>query len=135
MLKRSFTLVMMLAAATALSAHAPQDEHNREAPKTFQWVNQRSGDCHLSGVLTLYPDGRAHWDATTWTDSTHNRDIWHETLQVVNASNQELFGFGVWDSPGMNSPPYGGQYNWSKDGTFPSEFFDQISAANSLGDC
>jgi len=85
--------------------------------------------------LTVYPDGRAHWDATTWTDSTHNKDIWHETLRLLNSQNQELFGFGVWDSPPMDSPPNGGQYNWSRDGQFPKEFFDSVVTATSSGDC
>ena len=33
--------------------------------KTFQWIDQRAGNCHLSGVLTIYSNGHAHWDATT----------------------------------------------------------------------
>jgi len=105
------------------------------APKVFKWVDERAGNCHMSGVLTLYPDGRAHWDATTWTDSTHNKDFWHETLRVFNGQNQELFGFGVWNSPPMDSPPNGGQYNWSAEGNFPREFFDAASTVSSMGDC
>ena len=104
-------------------------------PKVFRWVDQRAGDCHLSGVLTVFPGGHAHWDATTWTDSTHNKDVWHETLRVLNSQNQELFGFGVWDSPGMDSPPNGGQYNWSSEGNYPASFFDSIATAVSSGDC
>ncbi len=103
--------------------------------KVFRFIDQRAGNCHLSGVLTIYPDGRAHWDATTWTDSTHNKDIWHETLRVLNSQKQELFGFGVWDSPGMDSPPNGGQYNWVKEGGFPKELFDSVDTVNSSGDC
>ncbi len=103
--------------------------------KVFRWVDERAGNCHMSGVLTVYPDGRAHWDATTWTDQTHSKDVWHETLRVRNSQNQEIFGFGVWDSPFMDSPPNGGQYNWSKEGQFPKEFFDAIATATSAGDC
>ena len=89
----------------------------------------------MSGVPTLYSDGHAHWDATTWTDSTSHKDVWHESLRVYNAQNQELFGFGVWNSPDMDSPPNGGQYNWSKEGTFPSQFFDAATSARSEGSC
>jgi len=109
--------------------------HDDSNAKVFKWVDERAGDCHLSGVLTIYPDGRAHWDATTWTDSTHNKDVWHETIRVLNSQNQELFGFGVWDSPKMDSPPLGGQYNWSQEGQFPKEFFNIIATATSQGDC
>src|SRR5579864_8072908 len=65
-------------------------EQNDRHPKVFKWVDQRSGDCHMSGVLTIYPDGRARWDGTTWTDMTHNKDVWHETLRVLNSQNQEF---------------------------------------------
>jgi uncharacterized protein DUF6294 len=111
-----------------------QDRDNRDA-KVFKFIDQRAGNCHLSGVLTIYPDGRAHWDATTWTDSTHNKDIWHETLRVLNSQKQELFGFGVWDSPKMDSPPDGGQYNWVQEGGFPKQLFDSVDTVNSSGDC
>ncbi len=124
--------VVLCVVALCVFAFQPPDSR---APKVFQWVDQRAGDCHLSGTLTIYPDGHAHWDATTWTDSTHNKDYWHETLRVFNAQNQQLFGFGVWNSPPMDSPPNGGQYNWSAEGTFPRDFFDAISTANSAGNC
>jgi hypothetical protein len=103
--------------------------------KTFQWINQTAGDCHMSGVLTLYSNGQAHWDCTTWTDFTHTQDVWHETLRVKNAQGQELFGFGVWDSPKMDSPPNGGQYHWTEDGAFPPEFWAPAVQAISEAEC
>ena len=126
--------ILLLAAGMLCGGRMMIAQESR-APKVFEWVDQRSGDCHLSGVLTLYPDGRARWDATTWTDQTHNKDIWHETLRLLNSQGQELFGFGVWDSPPMDSPPNGGQYHWVKEGQFPREFFDAIATGNSAGSC
>jgi len=35
----------------------------------------------------------------------------------------------------MDSPPNDGQYNWSREGRFPREFFDAIASATSEGDC
>jgi hypothetical protein len=35
----------------------------------------------------------------------------------------------------MDSPPNGGQYNWSNDGEYPGAFFDSIATAVSSGDC
>ena len=101
-------------------------------PKRFEWVDQRTGDCHQSGALTLYPDGRAVWSATTWTDHSYSGDIWHETLEVVNSQNQELFGFGVWDSPRVWP---GDQGRWQKEGRFSPAFFDQVASATSGGSC
>jgi hypothetical protein len=126
------TRLLLFASLTGLVALAFQ-EPDRQPSKVFQWVDQRSGDCHLSGVLTLHADGRARWEATTWTDSTHNKDYWNETLRVHNSQNQELFGFGVWDSPPMDSPPNGGQYRWSAEGRFSPRFFDVVSTTTSEG--
>lgn len=130
-----FSKIVLLAVSLSCCGLTWSQAREDGNAKVFKWVDQRAGNCHLSGVLTLYPDGRAHWDGTTWTDSTHNKDIWHETLRVLNSNNQELFGFGVWNSPGMDSPPNGGQYNWAADGVFPKEFFDSIATATSSGDC
>jgi hypothetical protein len=58
-----------------------------------------------------------------------------KVLRFTSSKNQELFGFGVWNSPPMDSPPNGGQYNWSAEGRFPPEFFDQVFTASSLGNC
>ena len=112
------------------SAAIPQ-EPERE-PKRFEWVDQRAGDCHLSGVLTLFPDGKARWAATSWTDHTVSGDIWHETLQVLDGQKHPLFGFGVWDSDRMF---VGDRDNWSKESTFPAGFFDNAAGAESSGSC
>ncbi len=103
--------------------------------KTCTWVDQRAGDCHMTGILTLRSDGSALWDCTTWTDSTHNKDVWHETLRVYNAQNQEIFGFGVWGSPPMDSPPNGGQYHWTNSSSFPPSLWDAATSATSQGEC
>ena len=131
----AFFAVFGMLMAPGLQVPSFSQEADSRPPKRFEWVDSRAGNCHLSGVLTLYPDGRAVWSATTWTDSTSNKDIWHTTLRVMDSQNQELFGFGVWDSPPMDSPPNGGQYNWSREGQFPPAFFDAATTATSQGAC
>jgi hypothetical protein len=133
MFRKWLAFFMILIATAVFSAPLPQNDQEQPPPKTYQFVDQRAGDCHLSGVLTLHSDGRAHWDATTWTDSSTFGDIWHSTLKVLDANNQELLGFGVWDSPIMY--PGGGQYHWTKDATFAPEFFNQVATATSEGSC
>jgi len=110
---------------------ASQDRDDRPS-KRFEWVDQRAGDCHQSGVLMLYRDGRAVWSATTWTDHSSSGDVWHETLKVLNSQNQELFGFGVWDSPRVWP---GDQGRWQMEGRFSPDFFDPIATATSGGSC
>jgi hypothetical protein len=106
------------------------------ATKTITWTDQRAGNCHMTGVLTMYSDGTAHWDATTKTDSTHNYDVWHEySIDIKDSQGTFLFGFGPWDSPHMNSPPNGGDYNWSDDGRFPPSLFDRVTQGTSNGAC
>jgi len=41
----------------------------------FDWVDQRAGDCHLSGTLRLHSDGHASFDATSWTDHSNSGDV------------------------------------------------------------
>ncbi|HVU44939.1 MAG TPA: DUF6294 family protein [Terracidiphilus sp.] len=120
----------LLIAATVL-AFAPALVSD-DSPLEFKWVDSRAGDCHLSGTLRLHPDGHAVFDATSWTDQSNTGDIWHATLHVYNAQKQELFGFGVWDSPRMFP---GSSYNWKKEGGFPAGLFDQVDSADLGGDC
>jgi Family of unknown function (DUF6294) len=129
------TLLLTMGALLAPSFQCPapaQDRDDGRPSKRFEWLDQRAGDCHQSGVLTLYPDGRAVWSATTWTDHSNSGDIWHETLKVQNSQNQELFGFGVWDSPRVWP---GDQGRWQKEDRFSPAFFDQIASATSGGGC
>jgi hypothetical protein len=100
--------------------------------KEFSWVDSRSGDCHLSGILTIFDHGYAIWTASSKTDSSTSGDIWHEELEVLDAQKRRLFGFGVWDSPRMFP---GSQYNWRKTDSYPRGFFDQADSATSAGDC
>ena len=95
-------------------------------------MDQRNGDCHMSGILTLFDHGYAIWTASTKTDHTVAGDIWHEELEVVDSGGKRLFGFGVWDSPRMFE---GSQYNWKKTGTFPAGFLDPASDVISKGTC
>jgi hypothetical protein len=104
--------------------------------KILEWDDQRAGDCHMTGVLTMYSDGSAHWQATTKTDHTSNKDVWHEyAINVQDANGTFLFGFGPWDSPRMDSPPNGGDYGWSDDGSFPPSLFDRIAKGTSSAAC
>jgi hypothetical protein len=100
--------------------------------KDYTWVDQRSGDCHQSGVLTIFDHGYAIWSGSSKTDSTTFGDIWHATFEMRNANGQRLFGFGQWDSPIMYP---GSQYNWRRTATFPSHLFDAAASAVSLGEC
>jgi len=59
-----FAKLLVFACLTVWVAPVFAQGTDPRAPKVFQWVDERSGDCHMSGVLTLYPDGHAHWDAT-----------------------------------------------------------------------
>ena len=95
---------------------------------TFTWTDQRAGDCHMTGVLTLTSDGNAAWNATTKTDSTHSKDKWHESsIDIKDSSGAFLFGFGPWESPPMDSPPNGGNYNWNSAGTFSPTLLDRAA--------
>lgn len=82
------TLLLTIGALLAPSFQCPAAAQNHDdgrPSKRFEWLDQRAGDCHQSGVLTLYPDGRAVWSATTWTDHSNSGDVWHETLKVLNS--------------------------------------------------
>jgi hypothetical protein len=52
-----------IALIAGLAALCGSMAHAQDNGKVYSWVDQRSGDCHLSGTLTIYPDGRARWDA------------------------------------------------------------------------
>ncbi len=107
----------------------------RQSYNSKQWtfVDERSGDCHMSGVLTIFSNGRAIWMSTTSTDSTNFADIWHVSFKVFNTQDQRLFGFGVWDSPGMRAD--GNQYFWKKTGEFPKALFDTAEKASADSSC
>jgi hypothetical protein len=127
----TLAMVPIGALQPSLASGMPRQEDKRES-KNFEWVDVRAGDCHMSGVLTIYSNGQAHWRATTWTDHTTGGDIWHETLQVLNSQNQPIFGFGVWDSPRVF---VGDRADWEKDGTFGAPFFQNAATATSSGEC
>ena len=59
----------------------------------FSWVDERAGDCHMSGVLTIFAMVMI-WAASTMTESTVSGD-WHESLEVLDADGRRLFGFDV----------------------------------------
>ncbi len=101
--------------------------------KVWEVIDARSGDCHMTGVLTLFDNGRAIWTASSRTDSTGFADIWHESLKVSDDAGRVLFGFGVWDSPGMQDD--GSHHFWRKTGEFPKELFDAATMVTSSGDC
>jgi hypothetical protein len=138
----SRSLAFAFALSLALGAGCPRAQDSDQersilkeshAFKEYKWVDQRSGDCHISGILTLFDHGYAIWTASTKTDSSGTGDIWHESLAVVDSGNRRLFGFGVWDSPRMF--PNGSQYGWRNTSTFPQGFFDDAAGATSSGDC
>lgn len=61
-------------------------------------------DTGVKSARRVSSDGRGPGDSESfgfgaWTDHNNSGNIWHETSKVLNSQNQELFGFGVWDSP------------------------------------
>jgi len=101
--------------------------------KYWTFIDRSSGDCHLTGVLTIFDNGRAVWAATSSTDHTNFADIWHESIQVFDSKDQPLFGFGVWDSPGMRAD--GNFYFWKAHGEFPKALFDAADKAAPREEC
>jgi hypothetical protein len=101
--------------------------------KSYSWVDQRAGDCHLTGALTLNSDGSANFAANSSTDSTHSGDVWHESISVFTAQHQLLFRFGIWNSPRMDDG--GAAYTWSANGSYPAPFYGLAATAESSGSC
>ena len=107
----------------------------RQSYRNKQWkfIGERAGDRHMTGVLTIFENGRAVWAGSSMTESTSFADIWHESIQVFDSEGRLLFGFGVWDSPGMQDD--GSHDFWKNYGEFPKGLFDLASKASSLGEC
>jgi len=118
--------------------HAQDEDQERSvlkqshAFKEFRWIDEKAGDCHTSGILTIFDHGYAIWTASSKTDKRFSEDIWRQTLEVRDSNNRRLFGFGVWDSPRMVSDS---QYNWRATSTFPPGFYRDAAMAFSSAAC
>jgi hypothetical protein len=118
--------------------HAQDEDQERSvlkqshAFKEYRWIDEKAGECRLSGILTIFDHGYAIWTASSKTDRRFSEDIWHQSLEVFDSSNRRLFGFGVWDSPRMAADS---QYNWRKTSTFPPGFYQDAVRAISSAEC
>jgi Family of unknown function (DUF6294) len=132
--KANKALPRPFAAATLGHVHvAPHWQQGRLDYIAFVWTDQRAGDCHMSGELDLFPDGRSRWSANSMTQHTHHYDVWHEDLAVYDSSGGLLFGFGRYDSPHMYNE--WAWYWWADDGNFPRELYSRVNYATSAGSC
>ena len=136
---RCVSLAFTLSLALAPTCLQAQDEdHERSvlkqshAFKEYRWIDEKAGDCHMSGILTIFDHGYAIWTASSKTDSRISGDIWHQSLEVRDSNNRRLFGFGVWDSPRMVPDS---QYNWRTTSTFPPGFYQDAASAISSAAC
>lgn len=101
--------------------------------KVASWPNElRAGDCgQQPGTLTIGSDGSLHWEAVTYTYSTHSGDIWHTGLTLLDKDGVTLGSTGGWhDSPRMNDgnggpPP---KYRWTFDYRYDASTFSLITS-------
>lgn len=114
---------------------APLKNSLRLEGKKWQAINATAGDCHVSFIFIVYSDGHATFEAVTWTDFTHSKDVFNIWITVLDTQGVPVFGFGPWDSPPMDSPPAGGYYNWSKVGYFPPDLYAKTASATFGGRC
>lgn len=99
--------------------------------KVATWPTElRAGDCgQQPGTLTIASDGSLHWEAVTYTYSTHSGDVWHAGFALLDKDGVTLGTTGGWwDSPRMNDgnggpPP---KYRWTSDGHYDGANFAAI---------
>jgi len=98
--------------------------------KIASWPNElRAGDCgQKPGTLTIGSDGSLHWEAVTYTYSTHSGDIWHASFNLLDKDGVSLGSTAYHDSPRMNDgnggpPP---KYRWTADDTYNGANFAAI---------
>ena len=110
---------------------ADRAEERQVQSRSWTWGALNSGDCIMEAGsrLTIYDDGVAKFEATTYTNSTHSGDVWHHLMYVTDDRDQLLFWVGFFDGPRMNDGNPPPKYNWVKTSRFKPELYAKAAKA------